>query len=46
MRFISIIQDMMIDVNESRLNTVAQLHAFLAGMLLRGPDYRVVRDYG
>jgi transposase InsO family protein len=33
MRFGSIIQDMVIDMNESRLNTVAQLRAFLAGTL-------------
>lgn len=33
MRFGSIIHDMVIDMNESRLNTVAQLSAFLAGTL-------------
>lgn len=33
MRFGSIIQDMVIDMNETRLNTVAQLRAFLEGTL-------------
>ena len=33
MRFGSIIHDMVIDMNESRLNTVVRLHAFLEGTL-------------
>jgi hypothetical protein len=33
MRFGSIIDDMVIDMNESQLKTVAQLRAFLAGTL-------------
>jgi hypothetical protein len=33
MRFGSIIRDMVIDMNESQLKTVAQLRAFLAGTL-------------
>lgn len=33
MRFGSIIHDMVIDMNETRLNTVAQLGAFLAETL-------------
>ena len=42
MRFGSIIHDMVIDMNETRLNTVAQLRAFLEGTL--EVKFQPVRD--